>query len=253
MAYLFFDYDGTLIKKDYLPISEPVLEALLNAKNAGHKLFMCTGRCRYMLPLPPVQFDGYILSCGTDISVGDVSLVDQRIDPSILPEFALAAKKQNASLVIEGKEVAVTVFKDLHWPRSPFVETFEEYLEKYGKNPIVNKISIVGPTCPELQELANKHNLDFIDHKNNAEFVTKGFSKATGIELVLNHFGANRSDSYGFGDSMNDYEMISYVGKGIVVSNAVDELKQIAGYVAPSVNDDGVAYYINNILLNGDK
>ena len=253
MAYLFFDYDGTLIKKDYLPMSEPILEALSNAKKAGHKLFMCTGRCRYMLPLPPVEFDGFILSCGTDISVGEQSLVDQRIDPEILPEFAKAAKKQNASLVIEGKEVAVTVFKDLHWPRSPFVETFEEYLEKYGKDPIVNKISIVGPTAPEFKELADKYGLDFIDHKNNAEFVTKGFSKATGIELILKHFGASKADSYGFGDSMNDYEMISYVGTGIVVANAVDELKQIADYVAPSVHEDGVAYYINNILLDGDK
>lgn len=253
MAYLFFDYDGTLVKKDYLPISNPVLEALSNAKKAGHKLFMCTGRCRYMLPLPPVEFDGFILSCGTDISIGTKNLVDQRIDPAILPEFSEAAKKQNASLVIEGKEVAVTVFKDLHWPRSPFVETFDEYLEKYGKDPIVNKISIVGPTAPEFKELADKYGLDFIDHKNNAEFVPKGFSKATGIELVLKYFDAKREDSIGFGDSMNDYEMISYVGKGVVVDNAVDKLKEIADYIAPSVHDDGVATYINDILLKGDK
>ena len=43
--YLFFDIDGTLVGFDgKMPASTQ--EALRRAKVNGHKLFLCTGRCR---------------------------------------------------------------------------------------------------------------------------------------------------------------------------------------------------------------
>lgn len=43
------------------------------------------------------------------------------------------------------------------------------------------------------------------------------------------------------GDNFNDVEMIQYAGLGIAMGNAPDEVKAIANWVAPSVEQDGVA------------
>ncbi|MEI3339131.1 MAG: HAD hydrolase family protein [Eubacterium sp.] len=41
----------------------------------------------------------------------------------------------------------------------------------------------------------------------------------------------DRSDTYAFGDSANDMEMLKYVGCGIAMGNATPQVKEIADYV----------------------
>jgi len=51
------------------------------------------------------------------------------------------------------------------------------------------------------------------------------------------------------GDNFNDVEMIQYAGIGIAVGNAPAEVQAIAQWVAPSVEEDGVAAAIEHFLL----
>lgn len=55
------------------------------------------------------------------------------------------------------------------------------------------------------------------------EFVPYGYSKATGIQYVLNHYHLNLSDAYALGDSNNDLPMLSYVPHSIAMGNASPE------------------------------
>ncbi|MDE7028942.1 MAG: HAD family hydrolase, partial [Lachnospiraceae bacterium] len=55
------------------------------------------------------------------------------------------------------------------------------------------------------------------------EFVPHGYSKATGIEYVLNHYHMDLADAYAFGDSNNDLPMLSYVPHSIAMGNASPE------------------------------
>ncbi len=50
-----------------------------------------------------------------------------------------------------------------------------------------------------------------------------GYSKATGIQYVLNHYHLNLSDAYALGDSNNDLPMLSYVSHSIAMGNASPE------------------------------
>lgn len=50
-----------------------------------------------------------------------------------------------------------------------------------------------------------------------------GYSKATGIQYVLNHYHLNLSDAYALGDSNNDLPMLSYVPHSIAMGNASPE------------------------------
>ena len=43
-----------------------------------------------------------------------------------------------------------------------------------------------------------------------------------------------------FGDSMNDFEIVSRAGIGIAMGNSVEELKAAADYVTDPIDRDGV-------------
>jgi hydroxymethylpyrimidine pyrophosphatase-like HAD family hydrolase len=78
------------------------------------------------------------------------------------------------------------------------------------------------------------HGMDFV------ELVPRDFSKATGIACACEKLGIAHEDTYAFGDSMNDYEMIHYVKNGIVMGNGLDEVKAIADYVTSGLHEDGI-------------
>ena len=68
---IFLDIDGTLLLPGH-PMSQRVAQALRRAKQNGHKLFLCTGRSRVMLPaeLTAFGFDGIVCSAGGYVTLG---------------------------------------------------------------------------------------------------------------------------------------------------------------------------------------
>ena len=69
----------------------------------------------------------------------------------------------------------------------------------------------------ELRKVTDKY-FQCIDRGNNfLEFVPHGYSKATGIKYLVEHFGLDFDDAYAFGDSSNDLPMLRYV-KNVFVS-----------------------------------
>jgi hydroxymethylpyrimidine pyrophosphatase-like HAD family hydrolase len=51
------------------------------------------------------------------------------------------------------------------------------------------------------------------------------------------------------GDSYNDLPLLEVCGLRIVMGDAPDELKAIADYVAPSIDEDGLAVAIEEFVL----
>ena len=82
---------------------------------------------------------------------------------------------------------------------------------------------------------------DFLVHENvMVEGVPKGFSKASGIRFVCRQLGISRKDTYAFGDSANDIDMLEYVAHGIAMGNGQDKAKQAADYITTDIHDDGI-------------
>lgn len=53
------------------------------------------------------------------------------------------------------------------------------------------------------------------------------------------------------GDNFNDLEMIEYAGIGVAMGNAPAEVKAVARWSAPSVEEDGAAAAIEKFVLSG--
>ena len=72
------------------------------------------------------------------------------------------------------------------------------------------------------------------------EFVPKDSSKATGISFVCDKLGISAEDTYAFGDSNNDVDMLSCVGHGICMGGGTDAAKKVSEYITAGLSDDGI-------------
>lgn len=77
-------------------------------------------------------------------------------------------------------------------------------------------------------------------HDFSVDILNKNNSKAQGVADILAHYGFEIYDAMAFGDGLNDIEMLSMVGTGVAMGNAVDELKSIANYITLPIEQDGI-------------
>jgi Cof subfamily protein (haloacid dehalogenase superfamily) len=75
-------------------------------------------------------------------------------------------------------------------------------------------------------------------------------SKKTAIEVLLNNCYPEftMKNIVAFGDNYNDIEMLKAVGLGVAVSNAIEEVLQIADKVTDTNKNDGVAKTIQELF-----
>lgn len=74
-------------------------------------------------------------------------------------------------------------------------------------------------------------------------------TKLHGIVTVAEMFGIKREEIIGVGDSYNDFPLLMASGLKIAMGNAIPDLKAIADYIAPTVEEDGVVDVIEKFVL----
>jgi HAD superfamily hydrolase (TIGR01484 family) len=73
--------------------------------------------------------------------------------------------------------------------------------------------------------------------------------KGTALALVLDRLGAEKERVLAIGDNVNDLAMFPYARVRVAMANAVDEVKQQASVIAPSNDDEGVAWALERFVL----
>lgn len=90
------------------------------------------------------------------------------------------------------------------------------------------------------------------DHGHGAFEVTqKKYSKATGIQFLLDHLGLPLENSFAFGDSNNDLPMLQYAGNSIAMGNCVEEILPFCTYQTTHINDNGIYNALSHFGLLG--
>lgn len=83
--------------------------------------------------------------------------------------------------------------------------------------------------------------------------VTNGTAtKQYGVYEVAKILNISPNEMIGIGDSYNDFPLLSACGLKVAVGNAVDEIKEIADYIAPNYDKDGVINVLEKFILNPD-
>jgi hydroxymethylpyrimidine pyrophosphatase-like HAD family hydrolase len=80
------------------------------------------------------------------------------------------------------------------------------------------------------------------------ELSALGVTKATTLERLARRWGIGQGEVVAFGDMPNDVEMLRWAGAGYAVGNAHPMVLAVADAHAPSIDDDGVALVLEELL-----
>lgn len=78
------------------------------------------------------------------------------------------------------------------------------------------------------------------------ELVPLGFSKASGIEYLLEHLDIDHENTYAIGDSTNDLAMLKYVKNSIAMGNSNPLLFDLVSFVTKYLEEDGIYYALKH-------
>ena len=123
----------------------------------------------------------------------------------------------------------------------------------------VTRVTAISLTEPQAREIAadfgalpGVHTSTIVRIDNGdwmVDFTHADATKATAAERYAAIKGLEPSQLIAAGDSYNDLPLLQACGLRIAMGNAAPELKAIADYVAPSVDEDGLAVAIDDFVL----
>ena len=275
---IFLDIDGTLTLPGHNEPPQSALEAIRAAQKKGNLVFLCSGRNPGMLaPLLQYGFDGVVACAGGYVTVGEELIYDM---PMTGEEMELAVEKLHEEGVFGTIECKDGAFGD---------ENLGEFLEKnagedgkgnseierwrkalagslgirpmseYDGSPAYKVVIMClhpEQLAPAKEALEDRYNFvvqEITDPAHrciNGELINRKYDKGRAILRVCEHLGVPVSDTYGFGDSMNDLEMIQTVGTSVCMANGAQALKEISDVVCPAVEEDGLAKAFEQLELS---
>lgn len=250
----FFDIDGTLTSEIDGSIPASTVDAIRAARANGNLMFINTGRCFHNLEerFQSIGFDGFVCGCGTDIYCDGRQLMHTAPPHEVTMQLLEKAKEVDMDILFES--VDSTVFdlsRPLHNPdaRKLYKENLEKGFEVFdpwtAPNFRCDKFVTWIRNEAQLTEFRKVSDqfFDCIDRGGLfREFVPIGYTKATGLQYVLDHYRLTKEDAYVFGDSNNDLPMLTYVPNSVAMGNADPEsLKEKVAYVTKKSSEGGIA------------
>lgn len=248
---IFFDIDGTLFSpKTGIPAS--TLEALSRLKEKNTDIVICTGRARSMVPqsIISIGFNGIIAGAGTYVEINEKTIHEINLenkDSSNLLEdirhFGLIPILEGHSISYYDDETADESYRNVlnHYFREakPYMKPIPKDYSHLNIAKASARFTENGDSVSLMAKYKDKYNI--VCHGNVLiEFIPKYSSKAKGIEEYLKYTDIPIENTYAFGDSMNDYEMLKYVNYGVAMGNSCTELKSITKYITDDINEDGI-------------
>ncbi len=73
-------------------------------------------------------------------------------------------------------------------------------------------------------------------------------SKASAVKYLREYLGVRKEEVIAIGDNNNDMPLFEEAGFKVAVGNALESLKSKADYIAPSEEENGVAYFIDQLI-----
>lgn len=261
------DLDGTLLTSQK-EISARNKAALSEAKAAGVKIVLCTGR-----PLIAIETFLELLNLR---EAGDYSItfnggLVQKNDTGEIIEKTLMAVETIQELydLASQLNIPLDILSDgivLQLPTSSEYQSIYSQLNNMLTfQPAVLSDFIAGATYnkavvaidaeyldEQIKQIPTRFydNYEVIKTRNNLlEFMPKGITKAHGLSLLARYLGILPEEIMTIGDEENDLPMIEYAGLGIAMANAVSKVKDQADVITDTNDNDGVAQVIEKFVL----
>lgn len=259
---IFLDIDGTLTEAGSNVPPQSAQEAVRKAREKGNLVYLCTGRNMGMLaPVLEYGFDGVVALGGGYVQCGDEVIYDHPMTREQFETAMAVLEKNGVFRTIEAKDATYgdehlgDFLKNTSGGNSEIERWRKALSQSLGIRPLsqydgrdIYKIVIMCTSASQLEEPKTLLEKEFefaiqdVAAHNclNGDLVNRAFDKGKGILRVCEHLGIPVEDTYGFGDSMNDLEMIETVATSVCMANGSEKLKEISDIIAPSVTEDGL-------------
>jgi Cof subfamily protein (haloacid dehalogenase superfamily) len=262
-----FDLDGTVLRRD-LMITDRTVAALDMLRERGMRLVVATGRRfegarEHAGRLGFAEEDPIICYGGSMVRRmnGGETLLHRTLRRDLSVEVLewAADRDLHARVFVDGRVVASPhVPAGLgHLRRSEeggvsVVDSPAEWLRESGEEP--TKLVLVDrPEAVErwLGEARAAFAGRLFVTRSLPHYVEVGGldgTKSKALEFLCEGWGIDPARAIAFGDADNDVDMLRFVGHGVAVGGMTDEIREAADAVAPPVDEDGVASYLEGLL-----
>jgi Cof subfamily protein (haloacid dehalogenase superfamily) len=103
-----------------------------------------------------------------------------------------------------------------------------------------------------LQQFGNRLNI-IKSNDEYLEFMHPGANKARTLQRLAHQLGVPRERVLAIGDGNNDIPMLRWAGYAVAMGNAKPAVKEIAHYVAPPIEQNGLAIALIDIFKLDEK
>ncbi|RKD24508.1 hydrolase Cof [Ammoniphilus oxalaticus] len=249
---VFFDIDGTLLNEQQ-QIPEDTKAAIRQLQKSSVEVVLATGRAPYHLLdiAEELGIDSHISFNGTYAIHHGRVIHSQPLPIAAVESVRAFAREHNHRLVYLGDKQYVASHQQDEKIEQSFVElelAVPAYDAQFSQTNDVYQIVIYGDQQLQQTYQHQFSELNFVRwHPQAFDVIRADTSKAGGIETLLAHLNISREKAVAFGDGLNDREMLAYVGMGIAMGNAHEELKSLADFTTKHVNDGGITHGLQKI------
>jgi Cof subfamily protein (haloacid dehalogenase superfamily) len=239
---VFFDIDGTLVShvgKSHVP--EPTAETLKRLVQKGHVPAVATARNLALTRKTAASLGIDLLVCCNGAQ--GVRKGELLYETFLSEDFtrALRAEVEDPSFPRMSYALsAENVYTDLS------EDTLDAFiLDQAGPNrkrPLASaeRIQLFCVFAPFPSLWRQRQDLDVVDFPSSTEFRPSGAFKWSGIVRAAAAAGFDIEDIVAVGDGLNDLDMIRNAPLGIAVGGAKPELKAVADFVSPDIDEGGI-------------
>ena len=244
-ALVFFDLDGTLLN-GRSEVDQEVTAALEKLKENGGIPFIATGRSpleiQHVLDTTPIE--SFITLNGQYIMYEGKEIYRSQIPQETLIRLKAAADELRLAVSFyTSDKIRVT---------STSKEVDKAYDFIHAKSPLVDaEIHLNEEVLMALILTTDNADVEWFKeafpelsfYRNtpySIDVITKGNSKATGIQELVKLMQFDEIPIYAFGDGPNDLEMVTHADHGVAMENGNDLLKKAADYITSSHIEGGI-------------
>jgi HAD superfamily hydrolase (TIGR01484 family) len=243
---IIFNLDGTALKIE--PKATPstrVVESLKKAYAKAHAIMSTNRNWSHVKPLvKSLHITSPVLTLGgaqvVDATNGKV-LWEQDLDPGIAERILEIAKTYPGVKAIDqatDKPTSLKTFKV-----KPVMSHISVLIDETLLQDFVKQVKKIPLLLVETSPGAENGMMEVtVKHIHATKFMA--------LQTVAKTLGLNPKECVGVGNSSHDIALLNFCGTKVAMGNATERLKELAHHVAPSVDEDGLAWVIDQFILN---
>lgn len=255
------DLDGTVLDLDER-LSERVREAVGAAVAGGIEVVVATGRS-VQATIPVLDRLGLL----TGWAVCSNGALILRLDPELPGGYEVVAASTfdpgpalrllhrhlpTAMYAVENVGVGYRLtapFPDGELTGRQTIVPLEELMRRPTTRVIVRSPAHTPEEFLELSQRIGLHGVNYaVGWTAWLDLAPEGVSKASALETVRRQLGIDPTQTLALGDGRNDLEMFGWAGWAVAMGQAVPEVIAAADEVAPSVDEDGAAVVLEDLV-----